>query len=248
MGVLNITPDSFSDGGNYNKTDLAIKRAFEIQNQGADILDIGAQSTRPGFVKVSADEELNRLIPVLEGIKGKLKIPISIDTFYPEVVTNALKFGADIINDVTGFKNDCMFKVASDSNCGIIIMHNLEGIDSIVPFFRTQKGKAIGFGIDSKRICFDPGIGFGKTYQENLFILGDTCKFKIDDNALLIGASRKRVIGESCGNPPFKDRVAGTVAAHSIALFCGANIIRVHDVVQGVQAAKVVNKIKNAII
>lgn len=245
MGVLNVTPDSFSDGGNWYNTDLAIKRAFEIQAQGADILDIGAQSTRPEFTKISSSEELKRLIPVLEGIKGKLRIPISVDTFYPEVAAEALGLGADIINDVTGFKNDDMLRTVSESDCGIIIMHNYGKIGDIVKFFQIQKEKANKFGIHSNRICFDPGIGFGKTYEENLFILRNLPKFKIKDNALLIGASRKRVIGRSCGNPPFKDRVAGTIAAHSVALFNGADIVRVHDVVEGVQAAKVISKINN---
>ncbi len=243
MGILNITPDSFSDGGKWNTPKKALERALEIEKEGADFIDIGAQSTRPGFTKISQEEEAKRLIPVLKEIRGKLKIPISIDTFYPYVAEIALDLGADIINDVNGFKDEEMFRVASKSDCGCLIMHSGANLETIKPFFEEQIGKALSYNIDKKRICLDPGIGFGKSYEENLLILKDVNKYKIDGCAMLIGASRKRVIGESCGNPPFSERMPGTIAAHTLAVASGADIIRVHDVKEAVQAAKVASKI-----
>lgn len=243
MGILNVTPDSFSDGGKWAMPNLAIKRALEIQNLGADILDIGAQSTRPGYSKISPDEEIERLIPVLKGIKGRMEIPVSVDTFYPDVARKALNLGADIINDVTGFKDDKMFEVVSKSKCGIIIMHDMKGLN-IKRFFEKQKRKAFKYNISEDRICFDPGIGFNKTYEENLHILGNVNKFKLEKNAILIGASRKRVVGMSCGNPAFIDRVSGSIAAHCTALLSGADIVRVHDIKESIQAIQVIDKIK----
>lgn len=244
MGILNVTPDSFSDGGDYVDPDLAVQRAIEIQNLGADIVDIGAQSTKPGAVQISVDEELRRLLPVLSGLKGKLHIPISVDTFYPKVAAKALEFGADIINDVTGFKDEEMFNVVRGSDCGIVIMHDFGEPNTIVPFFAQRIEKAEKIGINPSRICFDIGIGFGKSYEENLFILANLPKFRLNNNALLVGVSRKRVIGYSCGNPPFKERLPGTIAANSIALFDGADIVRVHDVAEAVQATQVACKIR----
>ena len=244
MGILNITPDSFSDGGIWNSPELAVKRAIEIQSQGADIIDIGAQSTRPGHIKISEDEELKRLITILPKIRKFIDIPISIDTFYPSVANKALDIGVDIINDVTGFENKNMFEVVSHSDCGCIIMHDKENLD-IKNFFNKKLNQALQYGISPNRICFDPGIGFGKNYNQNLFILNNISEFKIKNNALLIGASRKRVIGESCGNPPFDKRTPGTIAAHTIAILRGADIIRVHDVSEAVQAVNVTDKILN---
>lgn len=245
MGILNVTPDSFSDGGKWFKPDLAIKRALEIQSQGADMLDIGAQSTRPGYVKISPQEEWERLKDVFEGLKGKIKIPISIDTFYPEVAEKALSLGANIVNDVTGFKNKEMFKVVSKSECGLIIMHDGK-ISDTANFFEKQIAEANKNLIDLSRICLDPGIGFGKTYEENLFILGNTENFRVKDRAILIGASKKRVIGMACGDLTTEQRLPGTIAAHSAAMLAGADIIRVHDVPEAVQSAKIIEKIIEA--
>lgn len=242
MGILNVTPDSFSDGGKWLNPDLAVKRALDIQSQGADILDIGAQSTRPGYVKISWQEELNRIIPVLRGIKGRITIPVSVDTFYPEVAERSLELGAEIINDVMGFKDKRMFEVVSDSKCGLVIMHDGQN-DTMINFFENQINLANKYNIDINRICLDPGIGFGKSYEENLSILGNVSKFKVGDCAVLVGASRKRVVGMSCGNPPFESRLPGTISAHTAALLSGADIIRVHDVPEAVQSSCVVDKI-----
>ncbi|MDR1628229.1 MAG: dihydropteroate synthase [Oscillospiraceae bacterium] len=242
MGILNVTPDSFSDGGKWLNAQKAIKRAFEIEKEGANILDIGAQSTRPGYTKISPDEELDRLFPVLEGIKRKLNIPISIDTFYPKTASEALLMGADIINDVYGFENEGMFEVCKGSDCGIIITYGFEGIE-MKNFFENKLKKAANFGIDLQRMCFDPGIGFSKNYQDDLDIIKNIKKYKIPQNAFLVGVSRKRVIGYTCGNPPAQDRVAGSLSAGVIASINGADILRVHDVKETVQALKISDKI-----
>lgn len=242
MGILNVTPDSFSDGGRWFNPDLAIKRALEIQSQGADILDIGAQSTRPDYIKISSLEEWSRLQEVLKGLKDKIKIPISIDTFYPEVAEKALDCGVDIVNDVTGFKNKEMFKIVANRECGLIIMHDGK-LSDMVKFFEKQIDKAIGFSIDLNRICLDPGIGFGKTYEENLFILGNTDNFRVKNRAMLVGASKKRVIGRACGDLPIEQRTPGTIVAHSVAMLSGADIIRAHDVLETVQSARIIEEI-----
>lgn len=242
MGILNVTPDSFSDGGKWLKPYDAVKRAIYIQDSGADILDIGAQSTRPGYTKIDAKEEWNRLEPVLEGLRERIKIPISVDTFYPEVAKRCMEFGISIINDVTGFKNYDMIKVLSDSNCGAIVMHD-ESKDGIVDFFKKKISEFETNGISVERVCLDPGIGFGKTYEENLEIIANPEKFRVNERGLLIGASRKRVIGMSCGNPEFEKRLSGTICAHSVAMFAGADIIRVHDVYEAVQSARMIEKI-----
>lgn len=244
MGILNITPDSFSDGGKWNDSENSVKRAVEIQEQGADILDIGAQSTRPESVKISAQEEWNRLKFTLENIKNKIKIPISIDTFYPEVAEKALHLGADIINDVTGFKNPKMFEVTAKSDCGIIIMHDSNNTN-IKGLFENQLLKAESLGINRSRICFDPGIGFNKNQVQDAYIIKNIKNIKISNIALLVGLSRKRLVGVNCGNPLPEKRLAGTIAANTLAIHGGANIIRVHDVKEAVQAAQVTDAILN---
>lgn len=242
MGILNVTPDSFSDGGEYLNIECAINKALDIQNCGADILDIGAQSTRPGYTRISPDEELKRIIPILTALQGQLHIPISIDTFYPEVALESTKYDIDIINDVSGFRDKRMYAIMLESNCGAIIMHDMPGTN-IKPFFEEKLLEAKKIGINPNRICFDPGIGFSKTYEENIYIIKHLNKYIIPDCAMLIGASRKRVIGQSCGNPEFKQRTAGTIAAHTIAINGGVDFIRVHDVSESVQAAKVADSI-----
>lgn len=242
MGILNVTPDSFSDGNKWLDVESAINHAMDMQNDGADIIDIGAQSTRPGYTKISPEEELKRLIPVLERLKGKINIPISIDSFYPEVIEKALKYDIDIINDVDGFKNEKMMKLARNCNCGCIVMHDGPN-DEMKDFFVQQIKKMTDLGISKNRICLDPGIGFGKTYEENLDVIRNLNKYIFEGVSMLIGASRKRMIGMPCGNPPFTQRMPGTIAAHTISIYNGANIIRVHDVKEAVQAAKVTDAI-----
>lgn len=242
MGILNVTPDSFSDGGLWNSPEKAAKRALEIQEMGADILDIGAQSTRPGFTKISAKEEMDRLLPVLEKLKDFIRIPISVDTFYPEVAKVAIEFGVSIINDVSGF-SEKMFEVASNSDCGIVIMHNGEDVN-IKKFFQNKITTSCSFGISKERICLDPGIGFSKDRIQDRRMINNLDKLKIEGIPILVGISRKRVISEVSGNSD--NLLPGTIAANTLAIDRGANIIRVHDVKEAVLAAKVLDAIRNS--
>lgn len=245
MGILNVTPDSFSDGGKWLNVEDAVAHALQMHADGADIIDIGAQSTRPGCVKISAEEELKRLLSVLSILRGQIRIPISVDTFYPKVAKETLNYGVDIINDVTGFKDSEMVKIACQSDCGCIIMH--DGPNSQMRgFFEAKLETVTSKGIAKDRICFDPGVGFGKTYEENLSVIKNLSAYVIDGCAMLIGVSRKRVIGTPCGNPPFEERLPGTIAAHTIALMGGANILRVHDVKEAIQAARVADAVLRA--
>lgn len=248
MGILNVTPDSFSDGGQFFLPELALQHALEMRDAGADIIDVGAQSTRPGHTRISPQEELTRLLPVLEQLKNKLDIPVSVDTFYPEVAAAALQNGASIINDVTGFDDPAMADVAADSDCGCIIMHHTETnsdiLTDVCQYFTKKLEILYRKGIAAERICFDPGIGFGKTHEQNLQLLANCGKLRAGGCALLMAASRKRVIGTECGNPPFEQRLFGTIAAHSIAIADGADIVRVHDVPEMVQAAKISSAIR----
>lgn len=243
MGILNVTPDSFSDGGKYISPEKAFERALEIQNEGADILDIGAQSTRPGFNVISADQEWNRLEPVLKKLSEKITIPISIDTFYPEVAEKAIEYGADIINDVSGCQNDNMFKVAQNFSSGIIIVHSDPKNPDVKKFFESKLRIASDFGVQSSQICFDPGIGFNKTRNQDAELIMNLENVKIKDTAMLVGISKKRIIASLSENEKIENRLAGTVAVNTFAQLHGANILRVHDIKEAVSAAKAVDKL-----
>lgn len=249
MGILNVTPDSFSDGGRFFSPGDAVRHALEMQEQGADLIDIGAQSTRPGHVPVAPGEELDRLLPVLELLEGKLDVPVSVDTFYPQVAEAALAHGASILNDVTGFDDPEMVAAAAKSDCGCIVMHHTGPqdsgiIESIHSYFLHKLEEMGRAGVAAERICFDPGVGFGKTHEENLQILANTARLRVGECAFLMAVSRKRVIGAECGNPPFDQRMAGTVAAHSIAVYDGADMIRAHDVPEAVQSVKIASAVR----
>ena len=242
MGILNVTPDSFSDGGKYNSVNSAVERALKIQREGADILDIGGQSTRPGFIKISPEEEFKRLEKVLLSLNGKIKIPISIDTFYPEVAEKCISIGAEIINDVSGTTNKKMIDIAKNHRCGLVITHNANNID-IKNFFQKKLDECLDLGLEKDYVCFDPGIGFSKNQDQDAYIIRNLKDLRLESNAILVGLSRKRVIGVNCGNPPPEERVFGTVAADTLCINQGANIIRVHDVAAAVQAARVTDGI-----
>jgi dihydropteroate synthase len=242
MGILNCTPDSFSDGGKFNNTTAAVAHAEKMIADGADIIDIGGQSTRPGYTAISPEKEWRRIEDIVTAL-SKIDIILSVDTFYPFVARKAIETGVHIINDVTGFGKD-MMKIAAESNCGCIIMypHGAENGDifnSARDFFSQKQMEANRLGISNQRLCMDPGIGFGKTYEENLQLIANVRKTKLTGTAYLMAASRKRVIGQPSGNPPFKERLSGTIAAHTHALMGGADILRVHDVKEAVQAARV---------
>lgn len=242
MGILNVTPDSFSDGGKYNSVDCAVKKALEIQDKGADILDIGGQSTRPGFTKISPEEEFERLEEVLLNLKGKIKIPISIDTFYPEVISKCIPLGAEIINDVSGTTDAEMIELAKEHKCALIITHNENNVN-IKKFFEKKLNECLKIGLKNDYICFDPGIGFSKNQNQDAYIIRNLRNLRLDNNAILVGLSRKRIIGVHCGNPIPEKRLFGTIAANTLCINQGANIIRVHDVEAAVQATKVTDGI-----
>ncbi len=244
MGILNITPDSFFDGGKYNSIDKALKKAEQIIVDGADIIDIGGESTRPGADAVDADKELRRVIPVIKAIREKFQdIAISIDTYKSQIAKESIDAGADIVNDISGLSFDeKMLDLLSYNNCGIIAMHikgepkNMQKnphyehlIYDINYKFGAILDKAKEYGIDKKRIVLDPGIGFGKTYPDNLKIINNISSFKIFGRPILVGASRKNFIGAILDNDP-DDRLYGSLAAHISAFINGASIVRTHDV------------------
>lgn len=249
MGILNVTPDSFSDGGQWNSVENALFHTAQMIHDGADIIDIGAQSTRPGYTQISPQEECERLIPILNKIKAEFDIPVSIDTFYPLVAKESIKSGAEIINDITGLRDTDMLSLIAKTDASCVIMHDRSdgypnGVtQSVVRFFEERIETCKSVGIPNERICLDPGIGFGKTMQENYQLLREMKETCIGGLAYLSGCSRKRIIGCVNSNPPFNERLAGTIAAHTASILSGANIIRVHDVKEAVQAARVTDAI-----
>lgn len=231
MGILNVTPDSFSDGGDSFLPEDAVSRALALEKDGADMIDIGGQSTRPGHTPVSDEEEWSRLEPVLTALNGVLTIPVSVDTYYPSVAEKALRLGADIINDVSGILSGDMAEIIRKTGAGWIIMHNGHGAPcDVKKFFEKATEDCIFLGIDKSQICFDMGIGFGKDYDENMRLLANVEKYKIDGYPLLLGTSRKRVIGQGSSQPDPKKRIYGNIAADTAAIFGGVDIIRIHDV------------------
>lgn len=249
MGIVNVTPDSFSDGGNYDNAENAISHALELEQDGADIIDLGAQSTRPGYVEISPEEEWARLEPVIAPLRSKTDLPISVDTYFPSVAKKAIEAGADIINDVSGVFNKEMALIVRDSGAGWIIMHNGDGgVDEVRGFIATSADKCTVYGINPSQICFDMGIGFGKTYEQNLELIANVEAYKWDKYPLLLGTSRKRVIGASSNQPDPLQRVYGNIAADTVAILGGVDIIRIHDVKnekQGILTAEALKKIKN---
>ena len=260
MGIVNVTPDSFSDGGKYYAPITAIDFAFKLIDDGADIIDIGGESTRPGADKVSCSEELERVIPVIEGIRSNNnKILISIDTTKSMVAKEAVEAGANIINDVSGISFDNqMPQVIAQLKAPVIIMHmkgnpsNMQEnpkyknlIDEIITYFKRKINIATSSGIDREMIILDPGIGFGKTVEHNFKILADLNRFNNLQLPLLIGPSRKSFIGSTLGLPP-EDRLDGTAATVAVGVNNGARIVRVHDVKNMKRVVIIADKIRNA--
>ncbi len=260
MGILNITEDSFSDGGKYINPETALERALKMVEEGADILDIGAESTRPGAIPVSEEEELARVIPVVEKLSKIVNVPISIDTYKSSVAKAALAAGADIINDITGLKGDgAMAEVVADRDAYVVIMH-MQGtpqtmqsnpvyqnvVSDICADLKESLAIAEIEGIKHDKIIVDPGIGFGKTTQHNLEIIERLSEFKVMGYPILMGASRKSVIG-SVLNLPVDQRVEGSLAIAAVSAMKGASIIRVHDVKETKRVLTMVDAIKNSI-
>ena len=258
MGILNVTPDSFADGGLYFDKSSAIERAYQIVEEGADLIDIGGESTRPGSEPISIKEELKRTIPVIEAISKKIKVPISIDTYKSEVAKAALDAGASMVNDISGLRFDPrMPDVVSEYKVPVVIMH-IKGkpqdmqqnpvydalIPEIIDYFRMGIKIATGAGISEDKIIIDPGIGFGKTFAHNLEIINNLYEFTLLEKPILIGPSRKAFIGKILGDVPATERLEGTAAAVSISIINGANVVRVHDVKETVKVAKVADAVK----
>lgn len=248
MGIVNVTPDSFSDGNCYFKPENAVMRALELINQGADIIDFGAQSTRPGYVEIPPEEEWSRLEPAIKGLRSENKhIPISVDTYFPYVAENALKAGADIINDVSGVVTPEMAKIVKNSRCGWILMHNGSGsVNEVKDFFKNAVEQCLDYGIEKSQLCLDMGIGFGKDYEQNLELIAEIGDYKPNDMPLLLGTSRKRVIGMGSRQQNPRERVYGNIAADTVAVLGGAHIIRLHDVENEKQGIYMADELKRA--
>jgi dihydropteroate synthase len=259
MGILNVTPDSFSDGGQYFDKSAAIKRAIQMVEDGADIIDIGGESTRPGSQPLAIEEELRRTLPVIEALTKEINAPISIDTYKSEVAKRALDAGAAMVNDISGLRFDPeMPKVVSAYKVPVVIMH-IKGtpkdmqknpvyealIPEIMDYLRESIKSAKESGIAEDMIIIDPGIGFGKTFEHNLEIIHNLYNFTLLEKPVLVGLSRKAFIGKILGDVPAGERLEGTASAIAISIINGANIIRVHDVKEMAKVAKVANAVKS---
>jgi dihydropteroate synthase len=255
MGILNVTPDSFSDGGKYLNIKEAVAHARVMEREGADFIDVGGQSSRPGSEEITAEEELNRVIPVIEALNNEIKIPISVDTYRSQVADAALEKGASIVNDISAFNFDpSMPQVVAAHNATAILMHikgtpksmqeNPEYSDliaEILLYFEKAVWKANVAGID--QLIIDPGIGFGKTVEHNLKLIKNMFELKKLDCPVMVGVSRKSVIGKITG-AEVDDRLGGTIALNAAAILNNVNILRVHDVKEAVQTAKIMDMYK----
>lgn len=252
MGIVNVTPDSFSDGGAHDTTEAAVAHGLQLVAEGADLLDIGGESTRPGAAPVSVEEELRRVVPVIQALAERTQVPISIDTFKPEVMRAAVAAGAGMINDIHALRQDGALAAAAELGVPVVLMH-MQGepgsmqdtpqYDDVVAevhrFLAERMFSAEMAGIAKKNLVIDLGFGFGKTTEHNMTLLARSERFLELGVPMLAGLSRKRSIGELTGREQPRDRVAGSVAAHLIAAQRGAMILRVHDVAATVDALKV---------
>ncbi len=257
MGILNVTSDSFFDGGKYLEKNKAIEHGIEMAEEGADIIDVGGESTRPYSKRISAEEEMDRVIPVIEELSRRIDIPISIDTYKSEVAEEAIKAGASIINDISAFRFDPrMADVASREGVPVVLMHmkgrpeNMQDnpvydnlMEEIFCFLKKAKEDAIKKGIREDFIILDPGIGFGKRYEHNLEIIRSLSLLKKLNSPILIGPSNKAFIAKIVGDS-VEDREIGTMAVLACSIMNGANIVRVHNVEKAVKTARMVDAIK----
>ncbi len=257
MGVLNVTLDSFSDGGKFALPEAAVAHALQMEAEGADIIDIGGESTRPGAEPVPEAEELARVLPVLDRLAGRLRAAISIDTTKAAVARAAIERGAAIINDVTALRGDPeMARVAAETGAGVVLMH-MQGtprdmqlaphysnvISEVREFFRQNRERALRCGVDPMCLAFDPGIGFGKTVEHNLALLRHLDDLRVEDRPLVLGVSRKSFIGKLIDDMAYEQRFWPTVAFTSLGRELGANVLRVHDVKANVEALRMTEAI-----
>ncbi|NOS83684.1 MAG: dihydropteroate synthase [Ignavibacteria bacterium] len=258
MGVLNVTPDSFSDGGKFVKAADAIAHGKKMESEGADFIDVGGASTRPGAEEVSIEEELKRVIPVITALAKEVSIPVSVDTYRAQVADEALKAGALIVNDISAFAFDAaMAETVAKHNATAVAMH-IKGtpkdmqkdpqyddlMAEIISYFENVAWKANVAGI--KQVIIDPGIGFGKTVEHNLQIIKNLSDLKRLDTPIMIGVSRKSMIGKILNTEDVNDRHEGTITLNTIAALNGAHIIRVHDVSEGVRTARIIDAYRKA--
>ena len=257
MGILNVTPNSFSDGGKFFAKEKAIEHGINIAAEGAQIVDVGGESTRPGAESIAAEEELQRVIPVIEGLRATIDALISIDTSKALVARSAVQAGASIVNDVTGGRGEKeMMPLVAETRSAFIIMH-MQGtprtmqiepryahvVSEITDFFRQQYANAIEFGIDPMAIAFDPGIGFGKTLEHNLELLAHLDQLRVHDRPLVVGVSRKSFLTKLIDSPEISDRGAAAVAFTSLLRARGADVLRVHDVKENANALRLTEAI-----
>lgn len=257
MGVINVTPDSFSDGGRFFKTESAVEQGLRLVSEGADFLDIGGESSRPGAEEISVEDEKNRVLPVLQELTAQTGIPISVDTRKPEVARAAIDNGAAVVNDITGMRDREMEKILQETEVGFVMMHMRgtpkdmqtktdyqELIPELIEYFQTQLEKACAAGIDPNRIVVDPGIGFSKTVEQNLEILASLAHIRRTlQRPILIGTSRKSFIAKILNDDDSERRRWGTAGSVAAAVLNGADILRVHDVREMRDAAMIANAV-----
>ncbi len=256
MGVLNVTPDSFSDGGQFLDTDKAIEHGLKMAAEGAAIIDIGAESTRPGAEPAAVNEQIKRVVPVIEALSKRIKVPISIDTNKSEVAKAALRAGAAMINDITALSDERIGELAAEQQVPVVLMH-IQGtpatmqiepkykdvVNEVLLFLLEKAKRAEEFGIPKERIFIDPGIGFGKTLEHNLELLRNIDKFVATSYCVLVGTSRKSFIGKITNKENPADRIFGTAATVALCAAAGVSIIRVHDVAEMSDVIRVTNTI-----
>jgi len=255
MGILNITPDSFSDGGRYLDPDLALRRGLEMVEQGADLLDVGGESTRPGSDPVSAEEEWRRVGPVMRDLAAKVDVPLSVDTMKPEVAAKAIEAGASIVNDVSGLRDPAMVHVVARSRVGAVVMHMLgnpktmqthpeyaDVVTEVRSFLMERIRVLEAAGVATDAVAVDPGVGFGKTQEHNLALLQHLDRIVALGHPVVVGVSRKSFIERLGGGEP-GERLPGSIAAATLAVAKGAHVVRVHDVRETVRAMRVADAV-----
>lgn len=249
MGILNVTPDSFSDGGNYTSIDKAMEQTEKMIQQGADIIDVGGESTRPGHVQIGDEEEIKRVVPVIREIKKKFDIPVSIDTYKSVVAKAALEAGADLLNDIWGFRYDeKMAELAAEYDVPVCLMHNRDNLDyddfmeDVKKDLQISLDIAEKYGVKKENIMLDPGVGFGKTYEQNLMVMNHLEEIVDMGYPVLLGTSRKSVIGLTL-DLPVDEREEGTLATSVLGAIKGCQFVRVHDVEKNVRALKMTDAI-----
>lgn len=256
MGILNATPDSFSDGGEFSLVDAAVEHAIKMQQEGAKIIDVGGESTRPGAAKVEADEEIERVVPVIERLRAVSDVLISIDTSKAVVAEAAIRAGADIVNDVSGCRDQAMPEVCQQHGVGLVIMHMLgdprtmqldpryiDVVREVKEYFEERYQTLVNAGIDPTCLCFDPGIGFGKTHEHNVTLLKELKSLHIRQRPLLLGVSRKSVIAKSLGIEKPHHRDSATVALTTMGRMAGCKLHRVHAVRENYDALRMVEAV-----